>query len=262
MTKKYVSRRDFLRVSALTAAGLVAASCAGQAPAPAAEEPAPQEEAPMEEAPAAEAPAAEEVTLDVMSLAEYEGPYREVWNVFEAGHPGIKINVFSINEDTAAAYEAKVAGGYQAAIELTQEMQIFFDKNNYEMAVDLSSIDFEWWDRWQFDVKNLWPDLYGVPGPRSLDVFQGFVMTWQYNDELMQQSGLDPQKAPARHGRHRRHRVHDRQAEGHQDQRGVLQLDEGPLGPSGRPLRQIWRQRRRSSASSRGPWPRIRRSRS
>ena len=157
-------------------------------------EEAPKEEAPKEEAPQAEAPAAEEVTLDVMSLAEYEGPYREIWNVFQASHPDIKINVFSINEDTAAAHEAKVAGGYLPAIELTQEMQIFFDKNNYEMAIDLSTLDFPWWDRWQFDVKNAWADLHGLSGPRSLDVFQGFVMTWQYNQELMEQSGLDPHK--------------------------------------------------------------------
>ncbi|MDH3675730.1 MAG: substrate-binding domain-containing protein, partial [Anaerolineae bacterium] len=191
MKKKYVSRREFLRVSAVTAAGLLAASCAGQPVAPAAQ----QAEAPaQEEAPAAAAPAGEEVTLDIMSLAEYEGPYREIWNVFEATHPDIKINVFSINEDTAAAHEAKVAGGYLPAIELTQEMQIFFDKNNYEMAVNLGELDFPWWDRWQFDVKNVWSDLHGLPGPRSLDVFQGFVMTWQYNQELMDQAGLDPRR--------------------------------------------------------------------
>ncbi len=193
MTKHYISRREFLRVSALTAAGLVAASCAAPPPA-AAPTQAPAAEAPKEEAPAAEAPAAAEVTLDVMSLAEYEGPYREIWNVFQASHPGIKINVFSINEDTAAAHEAKVAGGYLPAIELTQEMQIFFDKSNYEMAVNLGELDFPWWDKWQFDVKNMWADLHGLPGPRSLDVFQGFVMTWQYNKELMDKAGLDPHR--------------------------------------------------------------------
>jgi ABC-type glycerol-3-phosphate transport system substrate-binding protein len=71
-------------------------------------------------------------------------------------------------------------------------MQIFFDKSNYEMAVNLGEIPFDWWDRWQFDVKNAWSDLHGLPGPRSLDFFQGFVMTWQYNKELMDQAGLDP----------------------------------------------------------------------
>ena len=189
MSKRTLSRRDFLRASALTAAGLVAAGCAAP---PATEAPAATEAAAPTEAPVA--PAAEEVTLDVMSLAEYEGPYREIWNVFEAGHEGIKINVFSINEDTAAAHEAKVAGGYLPAIELTQEMQIFFDKNNYEMAVDLSEIDFPWWDRFTFDAKNGWSDLFDLPGPRSLDLFQGFVFTWQYNADLMDEAGLDPQR--------------------------------------------------------------------
>ncbi len=189
MSKRTISRRDFLRASALTAAGLVAAGCAAP---PATEAPAATEAAAPTEAPAA--PAAEEVTLDVMSLAEYEGPYREIWNVFEAGHEGIKINVFSINEDTAAAHEAKVAGGYLPAIELTQEMQIFFDKNNYEMAVNLGEIDFPWFDRWAFDVKDAWSDLHGLPGPRSLDLFQGFVFTWQYNADLMDEAGLDPQR--------------------------------------------------------------------
>jgi ABC-type glycerol-3-phosphate transport system substrate-binding protein len=148
MSKTNLSRRDFLRASAVTAAGLVAAGCAVPATeAPPAEE-APAEEPAATEAPAAEAPAGEAVTLDIMSLAEYEGPYREIWNVFQAGHEGINVNVFSINEDTAAAHEAKVAGGYLPAIELTQEMQIFFDKNNYEMAVNLGELDFPWWDRW------------------------------------------------------------------------------------------------------------------
>lgn len=195
MSKKYVSRREFLRISALTAAGLMAAGCGqsggdGGGAAPAATEAPAATATPV---PATEAPAAAEVTLDVMApVAEYEGAYREIWNVFEAQNPGIKINLFSINEDTAAAHEAKVAGGYLPAFENTQEMQIFFNKDNYELATNLSEIDFPWWDRWTYDVKNAWADLYELPGPRSLDIYQGFVMTWQYNGDLMEQAGLDP----------------------------------------------------------------------
>ena len=186
MGKQKVSRREFLQLSALTAAGAVLAGCAPQAtPAP--------EEAAEEPEVAEEAPAGEVVELDAMSLAEYEGPYREIWNVFNATHEGIKMNVFSINEDTAAAHEAKVAGGYLPAISLTQEMQIFFDANNYEMAVDLSSFDFPWWDRFTVDFKSAWPDLYDLSGPRSLDPLQGYVFTWQYNADLMNEAGLDPQ---------------------------------------------------------------------
>ena len=190
MEENKLSRRDFLRVGAVTAAGVTLAACGGtEAPAEPTKAPAAATDAPAPTSPPA---AAEKVTLEVMSLAEYEAPYAEIWNVFNASSADSEVSVFSINEDTAAAHEAKVAGGYLPAIELTQEMQIFFDKNNYEMAVNLADLDFPWWDRWQFDVKNMWSDLHGLPGPRSLDVFQGYVVTWQYNDELMQQSGLDP----------------------------------------------------------------------
>ena len=64
MSEKKLSRREFLRLSTLTAAGIVAASCAPK-PAPTAT-PKPAEPT--------TAPPAKEVTLDVMSLAEYEGP--------------------------------------------------------------------------------------------------------------------------------------------------------------------------------------------
>jgi len=153
MLDKKLSRRDFLRMSAVAAAGAGVAACATPAPAP---EPtkAPAAKATAVPKPTAP-PAAKKVTLEVMSLAEYEAPYQEIWNVFNGGHEDIEVKVFSINEDTAAAHEAKVAGGYLPAIELTQEMQIFFDKNNYEMAVNLGELDFPWWDRWEFDVKNL-----------------------------------------------------------------------------------------------------------
>ncbi len=185
MSTKKLSRRDFLRMSALSAAGAMLVACGQKTETPVAEA--------TEEMPKTDVPAADVVTLDVMApVAEYEGAYREIWNVFEAEHSDIKINLFSINEDTAAAHEAKVAGGYLPAFENTQEMQVFFNKDNYQMAVDLSSIDFNWFDRWTYDVKNAWADLYNLSGPRSLDIFQGFVFTWQYNADLMEKAGLDP----------------------------------------------------------------------
>lgn len=190
MVKKTISRRDFLRVSALAAAGAALVSCgpkATEAPV------APGEEKPGVDATEAPvAPPAEGVVLDIMALAEYQAPYQEIWNIYAGENPGITANVFAINEDTAAAYEAKVAGGYMAAIELTQEMQIFFDKNNYEMAMDLSTLEFDWWDRFTFDAKNAWSDLFGLPGPRSLDFMKGHYMSWQYNGDAMKEAGLDP----------------------------------------------------------------------
>ena len=192
--KTVVSRRQFLRASALTAAGLVAAGCAAPAPteAPAATKAPAPTEAP---APAAtEAPAAEEVTLDVMQIDEYQGQYEEIWGVFEATHPGIKVTVHGINEDMVAAWNAKVAGGWLPAIELTTNLQIAANKENYKMFVDLSTFDFEWWDRWTWDVKNTWPDMNGLSGPRTLDIFQGIVTTWMWNVDLMEKAGFNPRE--------------------------------------------------------------------
>jgi ABC-type glycerol-3-phosphate transport system substrate-binding protein len=181
MNSKNLSRREFLRVSALTAAGLVAARGALATPAPAQAAAAP--------------PAAEPVTLDCMAPApEYAGPYREIWDVFEAKNPGIKINLFSINEDTKAAYEAKIAAGQLPAMENTQDLQITANKTNYEMFLNLKDIGFPWFDRWTYDVKTAWSDLFGLPGPRTLDIYHGFVWTWQYNSELMEKAGLDPRR--------------------------------------------------------------------
>jgi len=193
MAKNTISRRDFLRASALTAAGLVAAGCA----APATQAPPAATEAPAEatEVPAAtEAPAAEEVNLDFMYLDEYEGQYREIWNVFEATHPGIKVTVHPVNEDMVAAWNAKVAGGFLPTMESTTNLQIQANKENYEMFVDLSSFDFEWWDRFTVDVKNTWPDMFGLPGPRTLDIFQGWVVTWQWRTDLMDKAGFNPKE--------------------------------------------------------------------
>lgn len=80
MNTKNLSRRDFLRLGALTAAGLALNACAPKPPAPATEAAPTQAAAPLKQ-----------VTLDVMApVAEYEGAYREIWNVFEASHPDIK----------------------------------------------------------------------------------------------------------------------------------------------------------------------------
>jgi ABC-type glycerol-3-phosphate transport system substrate-binding protein len=136
----------------------------------------------------------EEVTLDVMQIDEYEGQYEEIWSVFEAQNPGIKINVFPLNEDMAPAHNAKIAGGYLPAIELGTTLQLYFDGTNYETAYDLSKLDFPWWDRWTYDVKNAWADLFDLPGPRSLEIYQGFIITWMWRTELMDRAGFNPRE--------------------------------------------------------------------
>jgi hypothetical protein len=129
-----------------------------------------------------------------MQIDEYEGQYEEIWSVYEAQNPGTKINVFPLNEDMAAAHNAKIAGGYLPAIELTTTLQLRADNTNYEAFYDLSKLDFPWWDKWTWDVQNTWSDSFGQSGPRTLEIFQGIVITWMWRTELMEKAGFNPRE--------------------------------------------------------------------
>jgi len=193
------SRREFLRASVLTAAGLIAAGC-GVASQPAAKEEAAVAPTatplPVEPTPTPTPLAAREVTLDfVINIPEYENPYRQLLEIFEATNPGIKVNLTSFSEDTETAYLAKVAGGYLPAMEIIPDNSgRNINKDNYSEWVNLGEIDFPYFDRWLYDVANEWSNSYGLPGPRSLDPFQGIVVSFIYHKDLMDQLGWDPQR--------------------------------------------------------------------
>jgi len=197
MKNRKLSRRTFLRASAVTAASLVAAGCAApatEAPPPAAEPTATPK--PAEPTATPVPPEPEAVTLEmVTNLGEYENGYRQLLDIYEAQNPGVTINLSSFNEDTEAAFLTKVAGGYLPAIEkIPENSGRTVGRGNYQEFVNLSEIDFPWFDRWTYDVKNTWADRYGLPGPRTLDVFQGIVASMVYHRDIMEKAGWDPQK--------------------------------------------------------------------
>ncbi len=177
---KTMNRRQFLRLGALATAGWLTARCAGGAPGA----------TPVSTA------TPEPITLDVgVSQPEYLEAYQKIWRRYETAHPGIRINLFAVNEDQFAAYKAKLKSGYLPAMEHTWATAISgVNQYNYQEFLDLGSIGFPWFDRWPYDVKNVWSDLYNLPGPRTLDIFQGFVFTWMYHPELMERAGLDPRQ--------------------------------------------------------------------
>jgi len=191
---KYLNRREFLRLGAISAAGLAVAGCA-TAPDPT--QPAPAEPSTTDEpaAPEATAPEAEPVTLEFVSnLPEYENGYKQILDIFEAENPGISINLFSYSEDTEAAYLAKVAGGFLPAMErIPGNSGRNVNKDNYTEFVDLSETNFPWFDRWMYDVKNEWSNRFGLPGPRTLDVFMGIVASFIYHKDITDKMGVDPQ---------------------------------------------------------------------
>jgi len=186
-----LSRRDFLRMSALTAAGAALAGCAQPAEAPPAEEPA--EEPAIEEVAPTEAPAGPEpVKLEIRaSNPEYENGEVQIWAIYLEENPHVTLEFFSVTEGASAdAYDAKIAGGWVPAIDWWKRAT----PANYKEYVNLLETDFPWFDRWQYDVRNAWGNRFGVPDVvPALNISAGFVWTWQYHEDLMAEAGLDPQ---------------------------------------------------------------------
>ena len=175
MAKK-LSRRNFLKAAAATTGGtLVGLS-----------------------SPAlvfAKPPAQEDVTLEVRSTnPEYENAERQIWDIFEAENPGVKIELFSVNEDQWGTHDAKVAGGWLPDIELVVHKKDV-NRDNYANFVDLSTIDFQWFDRWQWDVRNTWPEMFQISGPRALDFYQGIAVGFIYHKDIIDDmGGWNPQQ--------------------------------------------------------------------
>jgi len=215
MKGKSFSRREFLRISAIATAGLVLSKCVpkatSEATQPSTEIPAEKPttaptstEIPAEKPttaptstiiPTSTPPPIKEVVLDVKTIdPEYLNGERQIWDLFEADNPGIKINLFAINEPEVPAYQAKVAGGYCAAIDLNYHLAGLANKDTYQQYVNLSEIGFPWFDRWENDVEHAWSNQFGLPGPRTLDIYLGWVASWVYHADLMEKAGLDPRR--------------------------------------------------------------------
>jgi ABC-type glycerol-3-phosphate transport system substrate-binding protein len=184
-----LSRRDFLRMSGLTAAGAALAACGG----PTTPEPAAEAEAEATTPPEpTEVPVAQEVTIDVVAWQpEYMEGERQIWDLFEEEHPNIKINIYGINEEEEAAFLAKVAGGYNLAIARAAMFGYTEVAELRDNVIDLTTIEGLPWDKYTYDPIGLFEGLYGY-APRTLDPFQGTIWTWMYHADLMEEAGLDP----------------------------------------------------------------------
>lgn len=188
MSKKKLSRRDFLRLSTLSTAGLLAAACVGQV-APAA--PAAGSE-PAAEAVSDKAPPPQEVVLEIRaSNPEYENGEIQIWALYQEENPNVTLEFFSVTEGASQeAYEAKIAGGWTPAIDFWKRA----DKTNYKEFVNLAETDFPWFDRYQYDIRNAFKNRHGPDVVPVAYPFAGFIFTWQYHQDLMEEAGLDPQK--------------------------------------------------------------------
>ncbi|HXF62479.1 MAG TPA: hypothetical protein VNK95_12740, partial [Caldilineaceae bacterium] len=192
MQQASLTRRSFLRLSAFGVGTWLAAACApATAPSTGPEAPAAGAAGGGEAA----APPQETVVLEVvMDTPEYQNQHQQIFDLFSEEHPEATVTLITHSEDGQPAYVAKVAGGYIPAMETVWASGNSFrlNKDTYEVAVDLSTIDYPYWDLFLWDIKNTWSNIYGLPGPRCIDPYLGVVMTWQFHQDLLDEAGLNP----------------------------------------------------------------------
>ena len=141
MDSKKLSRRDFLRMSALTAAGMTLAGCARPTPEPT-EVPAAEE--PAAEAPAAEAPAPAEANVVMMHQRNELSEDEEAQ--FEADYPGITIELIEGDDNE---FLARIAAGSPVDLRRTQapavpqflNRDLMYDLTPYFGASDVLKTD-------------------------------------------------------------------------------------------------------------------------
>jgi ABC-type glycerol-3-phosphate transport system substrate-binding protein len=195
-----LSRREFLRLSALLTAGTVMASCAPAATEAPAPTEVPAEEPPAEEpteAPAEEPAPAEEVEMDYWYIWGGDGgtAMEEVSAMFEEQNPGVTINPLAIGgeilDKTIAAYAGgtppdlvdlilcapMAARGALISIEEYLEVSTVLDPDNFYDA--------------QWDAVRYGGGRWGIPANEGLG-----WLGQLYNRGLVQDAGLDENSLP------------------------------------------------------------------
>jgi ABC-type glycerol-3-phosphate transport system substrate-binding protein len=149
-------------------------------------------EAPAVEESIDEAPGPEPVTLTIRaSNPEYEQGEIQIWALYQDENPHVTLDFFSVTEGASSeAYDAKLAGGWVPALDWHKRAT----PANYKEFVNLLETDFPWFDRWEYDITTAFENRFGIPGVYAANIIAGFVWTWQYHEDLMEEAGLDPQK--------------------------------------------------------------------
>ncbi|MDD4493150.1 MAG: ABC transporter substrate-binding protein [Eubacteriales bacterium] len=136
--------------------------------------------------------AGEDVVLEVVVTdPEYMAKEREIWDLYEEEHKNVKINLISVNEDQAAAFDARIAAGTPSDI-MSKRTNV--SKDDYQKFVNLQEIDYPYWDLFNFDIKNAFSKSQGISDNYSpvLSVWAGKYYSFLFYEDEMQKAGLDP----------------------------------------------------------------------
>lgn len=144
-------------------------------------------------APASEGTTPKPVELEIVaSQPEYLAQEEEIWKLYTEANPHVTIKMTTVNEDTAAAFNTRIAAGD------APDMQCYvgIEKDNYKTYQNLATIGYPYWDLVQYDAKNVYSESNGtekgyVP---CLYPFSGVTFSFIYHEDEMDKAGLKPRE--------------------------------------------------------------------
>jgi multiple sugar transport system substrate-binding protein len=188
MIEKHLSRRDFLRISALTAAGVALGACGGgeEATEPAAAEA-------TQPAAQATAPPPEEVTLRWLDWSDQDDIVNAAIDTFREKHPNVTINFEAIGDNwgdkqlsqMVAGTAPDVLTGNDGTSYTWAERGQLLDLNPY-VEVDLSDAQID--DFFPYQWNGL---IHPETGIRMGLPYYPWFYVWYYNKDAFDEAGLD-----------------------------------------------------------------------
>ncbi len=128
----------------------------------------------------------------VASQPEYLAQEQEMWKLYTEGNPHVTIKMTTVNEDTAAAFNTRIAAGD------APDMQCYvgIEKDSYKTYQNLAEIDYPYWDLVQYDAKNVYSESNGIESGYvpCLYPFSGVTFSFIYHEDEMDKAGLKPRE--------------------------------------------------------------------
>lgn len=133
------------------------------------------------------------VTLEIVaSQPEYLAQEQEIWALYTEEHPNVTINMITVNEDTEAAFNTRVAAGDAPDLQLYTTV----DKNNYEIYQNLNDIEYAYWDLLPESIKTDFATTCGTDPSfmPCLYPYAGVTFSFIYHEDIMNDAGLNPRE--------------------------------------------------------------------
>jgi len=145
---------------------------------------------------AKEGEAAEKMELEfVISETEYQQVVQDIWDLYTEENPNVEVQVVGWNEGQDAVYLARIAAGDPPHMWETAAFNPI-TKDRYDFLVNLLEVDYPYFDKVKYDVKERWSSIYGVDDYLpSLDVWMPVTRSFIYRKDVMAESGLNPKES-------------------------------------------------------------------